>query len=192
MALHRHYQSGVGPGDCRMTRLGSSMIDLHPGLRVGRWTIVAAAPDVARQSMRLRSRWWCQRECGVEKPVLAQSLQLALRSSVGGSRSCGCLCVERSTRHRNAKGGHSTAEYQPWIVAKNDTAIHATPRIATMERVAFACVQPGTSASNYFYLTWDQSRVPAIALIGSIRMATMSRGIVAGRHRWCRRGTGAM
>jgi len=94
------------------------MIDLHPGLRVGRWTIVAAAPDAARQSMRLRSRWWCQCECGVEKPVLAQSLQLALRSSVGGSRSCGCLCVERSTRHGNAKGGQQTAEYQSWIAAK--------------------------------------------------------------------------
>ncbi|WP_191082816.1 hypothetical protein [Roseococcus microcysteis] len=50
--------------------------------------------------------------------VLAQSLALALRSSRGGSRSCGCLAIERATRHAHAAGAAPTPEYGAWLAAK--------------------------------------------------------------------------
>lgn len=95
-----------------------NMTLLNAGLRVGRWSIVGLAPIKARQSQRLRPHWRCRCDCGTEKEVLAQSLLLALRSSAGGSRSCGCLLVDRATRHGNSRGKQPTPEYSAWIAAK--------------------------------------------------------------------------
>lgn len=101
-----------------MTVPDTAMTALRPGARIGRWTLLAALPPEARPPARPRPRWLCRCECGVEKRVLAQSLQLASGSPVGGSRSCGCLGVERSTRHAGASGKRPTAEYMAWSAAK--------------------------------------------------------------------------
>lgn len=62
--------------------------------------------------------------------VLAQSLALALRSSRGGSRSCGCLAIERATRHAHAAGAAPTPEYGAWLAAKKRCE---NPRNASFE-----------------------------------------------------------
>lgn len=89
----------------------------YPGKRVFRWTVIA---PVARTNARgkWRYRWLCRCDCGVEKHVLQQSLKLALTSSAGGSRSCGCLAVEIATKHGNASLGRPSPEYMCWIAAK--------------------------------------------------------------------------
>ena len=102
-----------------MTLPISTTAALSPGMRVGRWTIIASTPEHAdRSSGKRRPRWYCRCDCGVQKEVLAQSLALALRSSEGGSRSCGCLLVDRSTKHAHAAGKKPSPEYQAWIAAK--------------------------------------------------------------------------
>ena len=93
------------------------MQPLYPGQRIGRWTLLGVAPKFATRTSR-RLRWMCRCDCGTEKLVLDQNLRLALRASVGGSRSCGCFAVERSTRHGSASGGSPAAEYLAWIHAK--------------------------------------------------------------------------
>jgi len=92
--------------------------DLCTGIRVGRWTVLALLPKGMGESRRLRSRWHCRCDCGVEKHVLEQNLVLALRSPQGGSRSCGCLAVERATRHAQAAGAQPSPEYLAWVAAK--------------------------------------------------------------------------
>ncbi len=101
-----------------MTERGSSHKKLRPGDRIGRWTIVACASAVRSPRARVRPRWLCRCDCGSEKLVLAQSLILASRSSRGGSRSCGCLAVARTTRHSHTAGGRPTPEYTAWLAAK--------------------------------------------------------------------------
>lgn len=90
---------------------------LYPGQRVGRWTLLSEAPKSETPASR-RPRWLCRCDCGTEKFVLGQSLRLALCASVGGSRSCGCLAIETSTRHGSASKGRPSAEYLAWINAK--------------------------------------------------------------------------
>ncbi len=118
MALYSHHACRVGLGDRRMTKRASPHSGLRPGNRIGRWTIIAPAPAPRSRPGRVRSRWLCRCECGSEKVVLAQSLALAMRSSSGGSRSCGCLAVMRATRHSHAAGGRPTPEYMAWSAAK--------------------------------------------------------------------------
>lgn len=101
-----------------MTKCASALTGLRPGDQIGRWTIIAPAAALRSSSGRFRPRWLCRCECGGEKVVLAQSLVLALRSSRGGSRSCGCLAVMRATRHSHAAGGRPTPEYTAWLAAR--------------------------------------------------------------------------
>lgn len=101
-----------------MTGQAPMTIILHPGLRICRWIIVGSTSLGPSQTKRRRQRWLCRCDCGTEKEVLAQSLRLALRSSEGGSRSCGCLQVDRATQHGNNRGSRPTAEYSAWIAAK--------------------------------------------------------------------------
>ena len=91
---------------------------LLSGQRVFRWTLVAIAPPLTSRSGRLRRRWLCRCECGGEKLVLEQNLRHALRFKTGGSRSCGCLIIERATKHGNNGAGGPTSEYMAWIGAK--------------------------------------------------------------------------
>ncbi len=91
---------------------------IMPGARIHRWTVVAAAEPLATRSGRSRPRWVCRCACGTERTVLQQSLQRALRSDTGGSRSCGCLAIERATRHGHAAASRPTGEYTAWLAAK--------------------------------------------------------------------------
>ena len=65
-----------------------------------------------------RPRWHCKCICGTEKLVLTQSLRLAMQSEFGGSRSCGCLALERSLTHGNNRNQRPTPEYAAWMGAK--------------------------------------------------------------------------
>lgn len=91
---------------------------IQPDQKIHRWTIISAAPPALTPQGRYRLRWLCRCVCGTEKVVLDQSLRLAQRASVGGSRSCGCLVDERITKHGNNRGQRPTAEYRAWLSAK--------------------------------------------------------------------------
>lgn len=91
---------------------------IAPGARIHRWTVVAAAEPLVTRSGRARPRWVCRCACGTERAVLQQSLQRALRSNSGGSRSCGCLAIERATRHGHTAEARPTGEYMSWLAAK--------------------------------------------------------------------------
>lgn len=94
------------------------MTELYPGFRVARWTLIALGQPNISKAGRERRRWLCRCSCGTEKLVLEQSLQLALRATAGGSRSCGCLAIERSTKHAHNSAGGPTSEYSAWLAAK--------------------------------------------------------------------------
>jgi hypothetical protein len=94
------------------------MTDLSPGDRVHRWRILSIGPPATSPSGRARARWNCRCECGTEKLVLDQSLRLALRRDAGGSRSCGCLLLERSLQHGHNRAQRPTPEYMSWLGAK--------------------------------------------------------------------------
>ena len=94
------------------------MTELYPGLQVARWTLIAVGQPHVSKAGRERRRWLCRCRCGTEKLVLEQSLRLALRAAAGGSRSCGCLGIERSTKHAHNSSGRPTSEYLAWISAK--------------------------------------------------------------------------
>lgn len=104
---------------------------LRPGQRIFRWTVLGMGEPAYSSSGKSRQRWLCRCACGVEKLVLAQSLQLALRSETGGSRSCGCLAIERSVRHGHNRGQQPTSEYMAWLAAKKRCA---NPRNASFHR----------------------------------------------------------
>ncbi|HLS58170.1 MAG TPA: hypothetical protein VK022_00950 [Paracoccaceae bacterium] len=104
-----------------MTSIGIINV-VASGVRIHRWTVIAPAEPHATRSGRIRRRWLCRCDCGTEKEVLHQSLQLALRSETGGSRSCGCLAVERATRHGHAAHSRPSSEYMAWLAAKKRCA----------------------------------------------------------------------
>ena len=91
---------------------------LRPGQQICRWTILRASSPALSRNGRRRPRWLCRCICGAEKVVLDQSLRLAQTSPAGGSRSCGCLVVERTIRHGHNRGQRPTSEYIAWISAK--------------------------------------------------------------------------
>jgi hypothetical protein len=94
------------------------VIGLVPGHRVGRWTLISIGQPHIKKGGRERRRWLCRCSCGTEKLVLEQSLRLALWAAEGGSRSCGCLALERSTKHAHNRAGRPTSEYSTWVAAK--------------------------------------------------------------------------
>jgi hypothetical protein len=94
------------------------MIKIRLGQRVCRWTVLGSGEPLLSRTGRMRTRWLCRCDCGTEKLVLEQSLRLALHSGTGGSRSCGCLLIERSMRHGHNRGRKPTSEYMAWLGAK--------------------------------------------------------------------------
>lgn len=94
----------------------------RPGMRVFRWIIMSEGPDLLTKDGRTRRRWLCRCDCGSEKLVLDQSLRLALRADLGGSRSCGCLAAERSMVHGHNRHQRPSAEYMAWLAAKKRCA----------------------------------------------------------------------
>jgi len=91
---------------------------LFAGQEIYRWTLLTKTSPLISVTGRQRSRWFCRCKCGTEKLVLDQSLRRALLSEIGGSRSCGCLAVELSTKHGCNCAGGPTSEYMAWISAK--------------------------------------------------------------------------
>lgn len=100
---------------------------LVPGAVVGRLTVLAPAEPLLSRSGRMRRRWRCRCSCGRESLVLDQSLQVAIRRPVGGSRSCGCLVKETATRHGCASGRRPSPEYLAWLSAKKRCCNPANP-----------------------------------------------------------------
>ena len=100
-----------------MTTLGT-INTIAPGVRIHRWIVLGPAEPSVTRSGRSRGRWHCQCDCGQKKSVLEQNLKLALRRSVGGSRSCGCFTIERATVHGHNRGRNPSAEYCAWQAAK--------------------------------------------------------------------------
>jgi hypothetical protein len=97
---------------------GTDRMTVHVGMQVHRWIVLRRSDDLIARAGRRRARWHCRCSCGVEKPVLQQSLLLALRSSHGGSRSCGCIARETAFVHGHAQGGQPSPEYNCWLAAK--------------------------------------------------------------------------
>ena len=52
--------------------------------------------------------WWCQCDCGVLSNVYEGSLYS------GGTRSCGCLKLERARQTKTVHGCYGTPEYKVW------------------------------------------------------------------------------
>jgi hypothetical protein len=82
--------------------------------QVHRWTLLRRAEPAISPSGRKRPQWKCRCHCGTEKVNLLK----ARRSLHGGSRSCGCLAVDISTKHGHAAHQKPSAEYLAWLAAK--------------------------------------------------------------------------
>lgn len=74
------------------------IIDLT-GNKIGRWAVIKEAERKGRVRY-----WFCICECGTERDVC----QSTLRN--GESTSCGCLTIDRMTRH----GLYKTKEFKVW------------------------------------------------------------------------------
>lgn len=109
---------------------GRAACAIEAGSRIHRWTAVSPAESSVSFSGRKRHRWLCRCDCGTQQTVLLQSLLLALRSNSGGSRSCGCMAVERATRHGHASCSRPSSEYLAWQAAKKRCS---NPRNASFE-----------------------------------------------------------
>lgn len=74
------------------------------GQRFGRWTVIGED-----RSPRLRKvKWLCRCDCGNERAVYADNLQM------GYSRSCGCLKNEVAADRLTKHGMKGTPEYRCW------------------------------------------------------------------------------
>ena len=107
-----------------------NQIIIGAGTQVGRWTVIEEVAPLRTTSGRTR-RWRCRCACGREKLVLQQSLSLALRKRSGGSRSCGCLAIERATIHGNLCNGRPSPEYMAWQAAKKRCGNPRNPSFPT-------------------------------------------------------------
>lgn len=58
---------------------------------------------------RRKLYWLCRCDCGKEKIVRVDNLKN------GGVKSCGCLNIERSTKHGHAKNYKKSRTYQSWF-----------------------------------------------------------------------------
>jgi hypothetical protein len=86
--------------------LPSRVRDLN-GKPFGRLTVIAFAGHVQLATQR-QAAWLCRCSCGVEKVILAQSLQN------GRSNSCGCLQRKGIGDRRRTHGRFRTPEYTVW------------------------------------------------------------------------------
>jgi hypothetical protein len=81
------------------------------GARFGRLLVVSELPKLPDASGRMRRRFMCRCDCGVEKDVNGEHL------SAGRTCSCGCFRRETvsklRTKHGETKSG-TTPEYESW------------------------------------------------------------------------------
>ena len=78
-------------------------LDVKPGDKYGRWSVVCEA----ERNQRGR-RFLCRCACGTERVVRLTHLRQ------GRSKSCGCLCKELSTERATKHGHAGTPLYQVW------------------------------------------------------------------------------
>jgi len=83
------------------------MIDIT-GRSFGRWRVVSFSRAKLRNGKHHGEYWNCVCKCGTTKEVDAQSLRS------GGTKSCGCLSREHSTKH----GIGGTRIYRVWKAIK--------------------------------------------------------------------------
>ena len=79
------------------------------GLRFGRWVVIGFHAKPSRIKPTHNSLWLCQCDCGNQSVVDSTNLKL------GKSKSCGCLKLERQTKHGHAsKRRGVTATFRSW------------------------------------------------------------------------------
>lgn len=78
-------------------------IDVHPGDRYGRLTIVQEVPQKYR-----RRRFLVRCECGAEKTASLDNLR------TGAEKSCGCYRSEATTAAKTAHGQSYSLTYKSW------------------------------------------------------------------------------
>lgn len=62
-----------------------------------RWTVIGTYITIKNSKNKSERKWFCRCECGTEKYVLERSLLF------GGSKSCGCLKLQRATEKKEHK-----------------------------------------------------------------------------------------
>ncbi len=83
--------------------MGRKKINVVPGSRFGRWTIIAEKSDSGSKRMID-----CRCDCGTERAVWLHSLRF------GASRSCGCLQREVVRARNTTHGEAHTRTYESW------------------------------------------------------------------------------
>jgi hypothetical protein len=96
----------------RRRRGGRKPADLI-GLKFGRWTAIELHPKRVRYGKRqiVHVLWRCVCDCPLGSERLVQATHLIQ----GLSQSCGCLRLERNTKHGHAKRGNQTGVYRSWV-----------------------------------------------------------------------------
>jgi len=84
------------------------LIDMT-GRRCGRWKVLSIHPERYRRAGWTSPLWVCRCECGTTRVVLRSLLRN------GGSKSCGCLRLEKNTKHGHARRGKLTRAYTIWL-----------------------------------------------------------------------------
>ena len=82
------------------------------GRKFGRWLVLSYAESRRSPNGVTAAYWLCQCECGVKKPVIAESLVS------GHSKSCGCLCGEEAEKRMKTHGRSKTTEAILWYKAR--------------------------------------------------------------------------
>ena len=86
----------------------SQRIDLK-NKKFGRWTVL----NYAETRNGGRSYWLCECDCGTVRKVATSHLRS------GNSTSCGCISIEKHTKHGGAKRGSMHELYPRWTTIKD-------------------------------------------------------------------------
>ena len=78
------------------------------GRRYGKLKVLKRASN----SSTGNTRWLCKCDCGNERVIESCNLK-------NGTKSCGCLSIEKRTIHGGCKRGQVTAEYTAWAHIKD-------------------------------------------------------------------------
>ena len=78
------------------------------GRKFNHLRVVSRAPNSAAREVQ----WNCLCDCGKESVVRGSCLMR------GHTKSCGCLQIERATKHGSARRGKRSAEFRAWDSAK--------------------------------------------------------------------------
>lgn len=82
------------------------------GQRFGRWMVVSLHAKPTREKPSHNSLWLCRCDCGTQAIIDGPNLVK------GGTQSCGCLKLERRTKHGHAKKRQIPNTYYSWLALK--------------------------------------------------------------------------